>query len=810
MNPPAEKPSAEPVLIEASKRAVLRLICWLLVAGPLAFLFALFIVLPAQPLQAIGPLLILCLAGLCLFLIRLRQETAAARLLVYGGWAAIATHTLVSGGGLHTPQLAAMPLGIMLAGWLLGRRHAIAATLLVVLFTLVLAVLGQTGSPQLLPPLLVWLPRAVVAVGVCLLTLYIVGTYEERIAEVKRLGEFLAEERTQLRRIAENVPALIFHGDRGMRCLFANRQFADFFHGGGVPLEGMHLRQILGDEVFESALPNLDRVLAGESVLLEGERHSRSSGQRNLEISLVPERGAEGEVVGFYALKRDVTERLRAENALAERDAQLRLIVDNVPAMIAYNDTDFVLRYANRRYLDFFGLDPERDFDRPIRDIIGAEAFEQAQPLLRKALEGEKMRYRGQRRNAAGELRTLEVETVADRDPEGRVRGAYALMRDVSDLQLAEEKFAKIFHASPLPATISRVDNGQFIDANPAAALFSGWSREELIGRTSVDLNLWPDSRDRERALQTLRSNGSLRDLDVTYRIRSGELRSTLISAEILDLDGTPCILTLIHDITERKQAAEDVRRLNEELEDRVRFRTADLTAANRELESFAYSISHDLRAPLRGIDGFSHLLAEEYGERLDETGHGYLDRVRRAAQRMGNLIDDILELSRVSRQEMRRVPVDLSQLAAELLEERARAEPGHPVRISIAQGCSATGDPQLLRVLMQNLLENAWKYSAKNPAPHIEFGCQRDKGETVFFVRDNGVGFDMKYAERLFSPFQRLHSPEEFEGTGIGLATVSRIASRHGGRVWAEAKTGKGAILRFTLQEQVSGKYSA
>ncbi|MCC6657245.1 MAG: hypothetical protein IT512_03550, partial [Rhodocyclaceae bacterium] len=239
MNPPAEKPSAEPVLIEASKRAVLRLICWLLVAGPLAFLFALFIVLPAHPLQAVGPLLILCLAGLCLFLIRLRQETAAARLLVYGGWAAIAAHTLVSGGGLHTPQLAAMPLGIMLAGWLLGRRHAIAVTVLVVLFSLVLAVLGQTGPPQLLPPLLVWLPRAVVAVGVCLLTLYIVGTYEERLAEVKRLGESLAEERTQLRRIAENVPALIFHGDRGMRCLFANRQFADFFHGGGVPLEGM-------------------------------------------------------------------------------------------------------------------------------------------------------------------------------------------------------------------------------------------------------------------------------------------------------------------------------------------------------------------------------------------------------------------------------------------------------------------------------------------------------------------------------------------------------------------------------------------
>ena len=166
----------------------------------------------------------------------------------------------------------------------------------------------------------------------------------------------------------------------------------------------------------------------------------------------------------------------------------------------------------------------------------------------------------------------------------------------------------------------------------------------------------------------------------------------------------------------------------------------------------------------------------------------------------MGTLIDDILELSRVTRQEMRRVRVDLSQIAAEVIDERARAEPAHRVAVSIAPDCTAHGDPQLLRVLMQNLLENAWKYSAKQPAPTIEFGRETIDGEPVFFVRDNGVGFDMKYADRLFSPFQRLHKPEEFEGTGIGLATVARIVRRHGGRVWAEAETGKGAIFRFTL----------
>jgi light-regulated signal transduction histidine kinase (bacteriophytochrome) len=228
----------------------------------------------------------------------------------------------------------------------------------------------------------------------------------------------------------------------------------------------------------------------------------------------------------------------------------------------------------------------------------------------------------------------------------------------------------------------------------------------------------------------------------------------------------------------------------------------ANLSAANKELETFAYSISHDLRAPLRGIDGFSHMLSEEYGELLDARGKGYLDRVRAAAQRMGTLIDDILDLSRVSRHSMRHGQVNLSQLAQEVLDELAQASPASTFETVIEEGCIAFGDPQLLRILMQNLLENAWKYSGREPAPKIEFGREKKDGEPLFFVRDNGVGFDMKYADRLFSPFQRLHKPEEFEGTGIGLATVARIVQGHGGRVWAESEPGKGTTLRFTLSE--------
>lgn len=246
----------------------------------------------------------------------------------------------------------------------------------------------------------------------------------------------------------------------------------------------------------------------------------------------------------------------------------------------------------------------------------------------------------------------------------------------------------------------------------------------------------------------------------------------------------------------ERQRAEAEIRKLNAELEARVKRRTSELSEVNRELESFAYSISHDLRAPLRGIDGFSRLLLEEYGDKLDQQGNEYLTRVRRATQRMGTLIDDLLQLSRVSRKEMQRVRVDLSALTAEIVQDLRQGHPERPVTVKIAAGCTVHGDPQLLRVLLENLLGNAWKYTRHSDHPEIEFG----RDAAGFFVRDNGAGFDMTYADKLFVPFQRLHSPAEFEGSGVGLASAARVVRRHEGKIWAEGKTGAGAAFHFTL----------
>ena len=255
----------------------------------------------------------------------------------------------------------------------------------------------------------------------------------------------------------------------------------------------------------------------------------------------------------------------------------------------------------------------------------------------------------------------------------------------------------------------------------------------------------------------------------------------------------------------ERQQA--ELRRLNEELERRVQERTQalevanrELEVANRELEAFSYSVSHDLRTPLRAVNGFAQMIEEEYGAKLDDPGRALLGRVRAGAERMGVLIDDLLKLAQISRQELRVGPVDLSALAREVAEELRGAEPGRSVEWVIAPGVAATGDAGLLRVALRNLLGNAWKYSSRREQARIEFGVAEADGRREYFVRDNGVGFDMAHAGRLFGPFQRLHPTTEFPGTGVGLATAARVVHRHGGDIRAEARPGEGASFYFTL----------
>lgn len=291
-------------------------------------------------------------------------------------------------------------------------------------------------------------------------------------------------------------------------------------------------------------------------------------------------------------------------------------------------------------------------------------------------------------------------------------------------------------------------------------------------------------------------------NLEETDGIHRSNSRIPLLrSSVLLAQNGEPIVMEAFVDISARKQAERERDQYRDRLEELVEERTAELNAVNRELEAFCYSVSHDLRSPLRAINGFSTVLQEDYDEVLGPDGQDYLRRIRNGTEHMGHLIDDLLQLSRVTRDDVTRTTMDLSALAKVIADKLRGENPHQRVNVTIADGLRARGDERLLRVALENLLDNAWKYTRNSDPGEIVFGITREGENPVFFIRDNGAGFDMQYANKLFGAFQRLHRASEFEGTGIGLAIVQRIIQRHGGHVWAEAAPGAGATFFFTLR---------
>lgn len=384
-------------------------------------------------------------------------------------------------------------------------------------------------------------------------------------------------------------------------------------------------------------------------------------------------------------------------------------------------------------------------------------------------------------------------------------RAAAELERERSDrlLRTREHEFRTL--AENLPDNVVRYDReGRTVYVNPALERTLGATAARMIGMRIRELNPDGSSEAFAQAVDAALASGKNGEIEIAVPVPSQEpsihqIRTIVERDEHGEVSG---VLAIGRDITERKRAEQEILQLNRELEQRVSERTAQLEAANKELESFAYSVSHDLRAPLRSIDGFSQAVLEDYAGKLDQEGRHYLQRIRHGAQRMAQLIDDMLNLARVTRGELRLERVDLSALAQEIANELARREPGREVSFQAAPGLVVTGDSRFLRVALENLLGNAWKFSSKRPKARIEFGVNRHEGQREYFVRDNGAGFDMNYAGRLFGAFQRLHTTEEYPGNGVGLATVQRIIHRHGGRVWAEGEVDKGATLFFTLPQ--------
>lgn len=343
---------------------------------------------------------------------------------------------------------------------------------------------------------------------------------------------------------------------------------------------------------------------------------------------------------------------------------------------------------------------------------------------------------------------------------------------------------------------------------NPAVHTTFGYSDEELLGNTTQMLYARKqDYLDQGRLRYTSDAVTQSGPYEVKYKRKDGSVFwAETLGTQVKNADGEIIgFIGLVRDITRRKQAEEEIRIHREHLEELVNERTHELNAINKELEAFSYSVSHDLRAPLRAIDGFSQALQEDYTNILDDHGKHLLSRVRKNAHHMAELIDDLLQLSRITRSELKLQQVDLSELAKACIQRLTEASPDRVVKVSIAPDLKTLGDKTLASAALENLLNNAWKYTGKNEHASIEFGSCEQNGETVYYIKDNGVGFSMQYYDKLFSAFQRLHKGSDFNGTGIGLATVQRIIHRHGGTIWAQSELNKGTTFYFTFTQPKS-----
>ncbi|MFH1154411.1 MAG: PAS domain S-box protein [Pseudomonadota bacterium] len=517
----------------------------------------------------------------------------------------------------------------------------------------------------------------------------------------------------------------------------------------------------------------------------------------------------------FQEIGRRLTDALTSLSSyqnLLESEARYRRIVDTASEGIWMLGEDLMTTFVNVRMAEMIGYQVEEMIGRSEIDFMFEEDAPDHHRRMDNRRRGMSEHYERRFRHRNGRTVWTQVSAVPVLDAGKNFKGTFGMLTDITErkqmeqtLSIREQEYRTL--VENIPDLIVRYDRDlRRVYVNPAWEKLSGLSAAEVIDVAHADVPRVPTPvvDDYVKKLRQVMETGKFQAAEFTWVNAHGvNLFLEYVMVPECDQHGeVASILAVGHDITERKRAEEAIRKLNEELEKRVADRTAELVAANKELEAFAYSVSHDLRAPLRGIDGFSQILLEEYQDKVDEQGKDYLQRVRLAAQRMAQLIDDLLGLSRVTRSVMMVQEVNLSRMAQEIADDLQKTNPERRVEFVIHEGIKAQGDGQLLRIVLGNLLGNAWKFTSNHPTARIEFGLQQQEETPVYFVRDDGAGFDMKYVQKLFGAFQRLHTAAEFPGTGIGLATVQRIVHRHGGNVWAKGAVEKGATFFFRCHD--------
>lgn len=645
------------------------------------------------------------------------------------------------------------------------------------------------------------------------------------ISERKRAEIELRESRSLLQATLDAMENHIAILDETGVILAVNESWKEFAAEAGMPAEtggvGWNYLDFCrssaagGDPDAHDCLMGLLRVLRGGEASFRHEYPRDTPGEHRW-YSVTARRFAVGGAVRAVVVHRNVTARHLAIQALRGSEERYRTLAEAMPQIVWTTSPSGDVTYISEHWGRFTG-DPEgaplgqgwlfclHPEDRPRAEEAWARAV--------RTGEAYSIEYRLHRHDGAYRWHLAQGTPI--RDPAGAITHWIGTCTDIDDqrrwaemLRESEGRNRAVIEAAIIGAFV--VQDGVIRYANPMVAQMFGYPSP-----TALEGAAFPDAvaadgfedllRGWARQVQQGRNPGppfewrGVRREGGEFWVRFGGRRHTW--------EDRPATLLFLQDVTAQRSAAEALRESEERyrsladaLERRVAEQTAELRATNAELEAFAYSVSHDLRAPLRAIDGFSQRLAQECGDAIGEGGRHYLERVRAGCRRMGSLIDDLLDLSRVTRAEMQRETVDLSALARVLDDEIRAAEPERHTETRIQAGVQAEGDRRLLRILLWNLLSNAWKFTARRTPARIEFGVDQRDGRPVYLVRDNGAGFDPQFSAKLFGPFQRLHGVSEFPGNGIGLATVQRIVHRHGGEVWAEAAVDEGATFYFTL----------